>query len=157
MAKKPSEATVVFLHSCEGLTYEFSSKEELFETVGYYWLMATDYRMVDEHGNPLSAADFEALHKEDRKNRPTYLDIRYPFWDGSGPVPGIRRQRGGRCCRRIRHMNERRWATPVLEEGEVAPRAARNAHNLPNPWDDYGFSNQDNRNWKRFRKHQWKR
>ncbi|WP_160331264.1 hypothetical protein [Burkholderia cenocepacia] len=77
---------------------------------------------------------------------------------GYGPVPGVRKHRGGgHYFRRMRHMNERRQAALVVEEeGEVAPRAARNLHGLPNPWDDYPCHSRDNRNWKRFRKTRWK-
>ena len=52
-----------------------------------------------------------------------------------GPVPGVRACRG-RGYRRFAHMNERSAACLVLsEEGEVAPRGARNAHNITNPRD----------------------
>jgi hypothetical protein len=54
------------------------------------------------------------------------------------PVPGVHAYHGASCFRRVRTTAERRMAALVLrEEGEVAPRAARNARNLPNSWDDY--------------------
>jgi hypothetical protein len=59
-----------------------------------------------------------------------------------GPVTGVRCFRGGagysrRYLRRFHTAGERRLGALVLkEEGEVAPRCARNSRNLPNPWDD---------------------
>lgn len=59
--------------------------------------------------------------------------------------------------RRIRTFHERRWAH-AWDDEEFAPRvrAARQGHNLPDPWDDYWADNQ--KSWKRQskRKHQWK-
>lgn len=68
---------------------------------------------------------------------------------GWGPVPGIRKYRGGggRYHRRFSTMNERRAGDLVIaEEGEIAPRASRRGTNLPNPWDDYCRIKE--RNWK---------
>lgn len=68
---------------------------------------------------------------------------------GWGPVPGVRKYRGGggRYLRRFSTMNERRAGDLVLEEeGEVGPRASRRGRNLPNPWDDYCRIKE--RNWK---------
>lgn len=55
------------------------------------------------------------------------------------PVPGVHcRRGGGGYFRRLGTTPERRQACLVLfEEGEVAPRAKRNAVNIPNSWDDY--------------------
>lgn len=77
-------------------------------------------------------------------------------WNGTGPVPGTGRPRGGHYYRRIRNANERRQAFWIAEEGEVAPRPARNFKNLPDNWDDYRVSARESRSWKRFRKTQYK-
>jgi hypothetical protein len=82
---------------------------------------------------------------------------------GFGPVPGIRKWRGGRSyMRRIHTTAERRLNGLVLfEEGEVACRAARNTHNLPHSWDDImrhrenGWKSQHKgaKSWDRVRAH----
>lgn len=67
---------------------------------------------------------------------------------GYGPVPGVRKHRGGGgCCRRIRTTSERRLNALVLrEEGEVAARPSRSGHGLPDSWDDIQRGHE--RNWK---------
>ncbi len=82
---------------------------------------------------------------------------------GFGPVPGIRKWRGGRhYMRRIGTQSERRLNCMVLkEEGEVSCRAARSGHNLPSSWDDImrhkenGWKSQHKgaKSWDRERKH----
>lgn len=112
------------------------------------------YVMRNDAGEALTAADFfEFVQKPARR-----WGYRIPdSWNGEGPVPGIRAWRsGGHYFRRIRTTQERRWATPVAEEGEPAPRPERNLRNLPNSWDDYGIAARADRNWKRFRRQQWK-
>lgn len=62
-----------------------------------------------------------------------------PEYRGWGPVPGIRKWRGGGSgyCRRIHTTPERRLNEMVLwEEGEVPARTARTGSNLPSSWDD---------------------
>lgn len=58
---------------------------------------------------------------------------------GYGPVPGIRKWRGGNgYCRRMRTTSEQRLnALTLLEEGEISARAARSGRNLANSWDDH--------------------
>lgn len=43
-----------------------------------------------------------------------------------------------------------------IDDDEPAARKARSGRNLPNAWDDEVKSRVGNRNWKRFRKTQWK-
>ncbi len=71
-------------------------------------------------------------------------------------IPGTKR-RHRRSYRAIRTFQERRYAVNVLEE-EFEPkwRNSRNNHNLPNSWDDIGYSDWRDRSWKCYRKHQWK-
>lgn len=59
--------------------------------------------------------------------------------------------------RHIATTQERRFASGILlEEGEVPPRAKRNLANLPNAWDEYPHFDVYDRNWKRYRKKQYK-
>ena len=114
-----------------------------------------DYIMRDDFGTPLTIADFAVFQERNR-----YRGWRYRWlstWNGEGPVPGVSKCRGGHhYYRRIHHMNARRQCFPVREEGEVPPRAARNQHHLPNNWDDYRVANREDRNWKRYRRTQWR-
>lgn len=80
-----------------------------------------------------------ALNAEDRaqqRNR-WYRGLNYC---GYGPVPRVRKFRGGNGhYRKMSTTPERRLNALVLdEEGEVACRAARQGHNLPSSWDDFG-------------------
>lgn len=109
------------------------------------------YVLRDDAGRALDMGDF--WHLRERRRR------RYGFalatWNGEGPVPGIGRPRGGRYFRRLGTTPERR-AAQLMDECEVAPRAARNSRNLPNAWDDYHVRSREDRSWKRFRKTRWK-
>lgn len=78
----------------------------------------------------------------------------------------------GRPDRVYRYSGKRRWKIKVYhemktfgamrdsfhfsEEGEPPVRGARKAKSLPCLWDDHIRSNLDNKNWKRFRKTQYK-
>lgn len=44
----------------------------------------------------------------------------------------------------------------LVEDGEPIWRASRNHHNLPDSYDDINHYDDYNRNWKRYRKQQWK-
>jgi hypothetical protein len=71
-----------------------------------------------------------------------------------GPVPGLRKRRGGRGYSHLmRTMSARRQAALVVaEDGEVAPRAARNASNIPSSWDDFARRRHLDHCWKSQRK-----
>ncbi len=61
-----------------------------------------------------------------------------------------------RCCVHIRTIQSRREAVNVLEEeGEPKFRGSRGFHTLPSSWDAKRCDTND-KNWKRYRKHQWK-
>lgn len=118
-------------------------------------LISSRWVLRNEFGEALTAEDFLPLFaqrcSDPRKSR------RFQYWDGTGPVPRIRKSRGGRhYWRRLHVANELRRALPMLEEGEAAPRAERSANNLPDSRDGYSIAARKIRNWKRFRKHQWK-
>lgn len=114
-----------------------------------------DYVMRDDLGDPLTAKHFDEL----RVRRARYWARWHALmdnWNGEGPVPGIRRRRGGHYFRHPKTTRERRWAEPMPEYDEPAPRAKRSAANLPNSWDDYAIADRQDRSWKRFRGHQCK-
>ena len=71
------------------------------------------------------------------------------------PVPFIHKYHShkGTYYRHMKTTQERRWSLAEKDDG-VRWRARRNFHNLPNAWDDWARHNE--KNWKRFRKHQWK-
>lgn len=73
----------------------------------------------------------------------------------NGPVPFIGRHHShrGSWYRHMKTTQERRWSLAEKEDG-VRGRAKRNIHNIPNSWDDWARHNE--KNWKRFRKNQWK-
>lgn len=59
--------------------------------------------------------------------------------------------------RRIRTFQEKKWSKAWTDE-EFAPkiRAKRGMRRLPDAWDDYQIAARENRNWKEFRKTQWR-
>lgn len=176
---KPAESAVT-LFSRDGVAGVYPSMKVALAKLGYRWIadnVGADFRryshteglmdkvwgrhavyteapfiMRGDFGVVLTAADFWDL-RELRKSRWTR---RYGTWNGSGPVPRTGRWTHRRWMRRIHTTPERRWAAPIKEEGEVAPRAARNASNIPNSWDDYVRDTREARGWKRNRAHQWK-
>ena len=102
------------------------------------------YEASDPFGKLLPMATLLARGRVlvERKERTRYRYLsrwKFPVYCGVGPVPGVRKWRGGRrCMRRMKTTGEQRLNALVLrEEGEVAVRAARNAHNLPSSWDDH--------------------
>lgn len=89
---------------------------------------------------------FNKFYKQDNKH--LYIPVN---WGAK------RRCRHGGSLRRPKTTQERCLAVNVIEEeGEPRWRCARNEHNLPTCWDDIAVSTYKNRNWKRYRKHQWK-
>jgi len=85
------------------------------------------------------------------------LASRIEFDFRRGPVPYTRKWRGSaRFFRQIRYVNALRQATQFVEDEEPRIRAKRNQRLLPNAWDDISDGSRGQRNWKRFRKTQWK-
>lgn len=180
---KPYETSVTIFHR-DGGAWTYPTKKALLNELGMRWIMNNvgkhfrefryayqvlgvtgwryepvysehEYIMRDDDGKALTHGDFADI-VERRKTYWGYRGRLLDNWNGEGPVPGVRRPRGGNYFRHPKTTNERRWATPVLEDGEPAPRAARNSHHLPNSWDDYQRASREDRNWKRFRKTRWK-
>lgn len=125
------------------LVEEFSGKSD--NTWDNY--CAADEWICEENGHPLMAKDFVAHRAAYRSRRSQ--------WNGEGPVPGISKRGRGFYHRRIHTMPERRMAS-VFDENEPGPRASRNSGNLPNSWDDLTRSDYAAKNWKTYRKTQWK-
>jgi hypothetical protein len=95
--------------------------------------------VLDGYGRPLSMADFAKL--EPRSNQPQRE---------SG-----RRWRKSRCMRYPKTYAERRMNSVVFEDdGEVPARGARTGKNLADDRDDKKLVLQ--RNWKAFRRTQWR-
>lgn len=139
----------------------FAHSARYFDTVREEWVgepvyVERAFIMRDDAGGVVTAATFSPLIERRRwHSRWTRM---WDFWNGEGPVPGVRCYRGGgHYYRRPQTMMERRLAGLVLEEeGEVAPRGARKANHLPNAYDDYRIAAREDRNWKRYRRTQWK-
>ncbi len=95
-------------------------------------------------------------------NRGWYFDshaIAYEF--RCDPVPFIRCRRGSkygaRYYKQPRTIQERRaYFYDELSEYGVSLRLTRSARNLPDPWDDRSRADFRIRNWKRYRRTQYK-
>lgn len=136
------------------------SEEELYWAKKRSWLPVENFCMRDEAGDPVLVSELLAQSKVKQQWRPfsRYL-MSALTWNGEGPVPGSGRSRfnRGRTLREPRTQAARRQAALVLlDDGEVPPRAKRNANNLPTAWDDVYIHSLDNDNWKRYRKTQYK-
>lgn len=89
--------------------------------------------------------------------KPTFWDMRNErvFEFRADSVPRIGKSRHCHYWRHPRTTQERRWSLAWKEDG-VMGRASRNFHNLPTTWDDIYRASYENKNWKKFRKHQWR-
>lgn len=177
----PAYTPSVTLFTADGKTRHFSSVRAALEELGIRWIelnVGEHFCLFDGHdvlwteaglertpryryayaivrndlGDVVKASDFRALVP---KKRSYWYYRRFEFWNGEGPVPRTGRHRGGRYFRRLGTVGARRQAQCVDFE-EPAPRAARNAANIPNSWDDYAVAAREDRNWKRYRRTQWK-
>lgn len=82
-------------------------------------------------------------------------------WDGDcrprgRPIPGTGVRRRGRSYRRPSTQSERRHNQPIFDDGEPEIRDARKIHVIVNAWDDIPRNHWGAKNWKRFRKTQWR-
>lgn len=111
------------------------------------------YVMRDDTGAKLTAGDFSDLRRARRL--PWWVRHRSQLqrWDGAGPVPYVHRPSNCSYYRRPRTLNERRMGEVV--DDEPAPRAGR-ASIIPSDWDDRRVAAREVRNWKNFRRTQWK-
>ncbi len=114
-----------------------------------------EYIMRDDCGEPLTIEDFNVLRIQ-RQEKRRFRRGALGRGDGAGLAPYIHKRKKGYYFRCIAFINAYRVAETFVEEGEVPPRPRRNAMNLPNNWDDYCVAARSNRNWKQFRRTQWK-
>ena len=109
------------------------------------------YAVYDQDGNCYTPERLIGLRREWERNRPANK-YRNRWYRQSGHK---KYAWGG--FRSFKTFQERKWAN-AWDDEEFAPkvRAARNAHNLPNSWDD--FNAHCEKSWKHQskRKHQWK-
>jgi hypothetical protein len=86
----------------------------------------------------------------------TLLGLWRKLHPGQSRGYGWRRSRG-HYYRYPRTTQERRASAGVeREDGEPEFRSRRGFCTLPDAWDDRPIESRRNRNWKRYRKHQWK-
>lgn len=177
----PAYQTAVTLFGRDGSVRVFPSKQAARRKLGLSWIrenVGRDFRVFSHTSNlggkvfERSAVyiDYPYVMRDDFGDILTAEDFatplpwltgwsiyrRYRFWNGEGPVPGVFRWRSGHYFRRPQTLNERRQAVALVGEGEVPPRARRNQRNLVNANDDLRIGARDIRNWKRYRRTQWK-
>ena len=164
----------IYLIGRAGIVRTYPSVQAVLNEVGIDWLLKNlgdtfdsacyviygwptierrDFILRTEQGDTIS---LKAIIDLNRSMKGKSKWGRLLNWNGSGPVPGTGRIRSGGHHRAIRHVGAKRQTFFIEEEGEVAPRAARKLRNLPDGWDDFQISARFNRNWKRYRKHQYK-
>ncbi|WP_434715653.1 hypothetical protein [Paraburkholderia sp. A3RO-2L] len=139
----------------------FDHAERRLDQARNVWVREPLYRdylfiMRDDFGGVVTSAEFAPLIQR-RRWRPYWYRLT-DTWNGEGPVPGVRKYRGGRhYYRHPQTMPEIRQNALVLdEEGEVRARPRRGSHYLPSCWDDRCVAARRDRSWKRHRKNRWK-
>lgn len=113
-----------------------------------------EYIMRSDMGDPLTAESFAFLRA---KRSIHHANRQFRHWNGDGPVPGTGKPTGSHYFRNIRHVNAKRGAQHLATEGEISPRAKRTMNTLPDAWDDLPVAARRCRNWKRYRKNQYRR
>ncbi len=104
-----------------------------------------EYILRDSIGNILDPDEVRAAYNK-----------AHPYRRSWWYYPGTKRNFRS-MYRRPRTTQERRWANAWDdEEFATKVRARRNYRNLPNSWDDIPHTDWSYRNWKHYRKHQWK-
>jgi hypothetical protein len=153
-----------FLKRSNGTWQFYESRRQLFTALGWNvlrrcgrpgaWFFGWQTVVKDIDGNRLTARVFEVfatpkeLRKAERQSHPI----------GTGAVPGTGvRGRGNSMRRCLKTTQERRLhAFFDTDAGEPKPRARRTGSNLASAFDDQIRSDAGARNWKHYRKHQWK-
>lgn len=166
----PPTNSAITLFGPNGKGQIFASKFAALKALGWPWirdaLTSREFRMdgkgrlmgycpytfKSESGEELTFADFYTAWRP--AARP--LKNTWRSWNGEGPVPSTGRLGGGRYFRRPKTIAAKRQSVVLSEYGEPPIRAKRSTSLLPSAWDDYPISAMSDRNWKRFRKHQWK-
>lgn len=130
-----------------------------------HWFLADHppFEVFDSQGQsrPDLCSPARIRHQHGRRNGSLEGVVERP-WDGDRrprglPIPGTGVRRSyGRWLVFPQTQAERRWACPVVEDGEPGVRAARRAHMLPTAWDDWPKACVEDRSWKRHRRRQWR-
>lgn len=117
-----------------------------------------DFVLRNEYDDVLTIADFD-VQVNNNKATP-FVRHDYKFWNGEGAIPGTgKRKRYGRWLRSPKTTAAIRSSLSVVkEDGEPEFRGARRRGycTLPTRWDDIYKESYQDRNWKGFRKQQWK-
>jgi len=161
--------TSITLFERNGNVVVFRSLKEALKKLSYSWIASNvgphfriftdavyvDYRYIlrNDVGEIVTA---ESFFSSRTKPVDRYRPRLYRHWNGNGSVPGTGRSRVSHYFRNIRYINAKRAAQYLTDEGESAPRAARSVNLLPDAWDDLTISSRRHRNWKQFRRTQWR-
>lgn len=154
----------LLLQRSDGTWQRYKSRRHLFDVLGWrvlrrcgrpgQWFFGWETVVKTVDGRRLFAPAFEefATPKDVRKA----IGNPHPIGDGAVPGTGVRGR--GRVMRhRLQTTQERRLnAFYDVDAGEPKPRARRTGSNLPSIFDDQIRSDADARNWKHYRKQQWK-
>lgn len=125
----------------------------------YYFYYA--YILQDEFGEPVTVDELLAARSKTRNFYDRIYSKRNDFEFRNGSVPYIHRRKLFCGCRHMKTTQEiREVETLDLDEDaqyySVKIRAKRNKANLPEAWDDH-WRSYINKNWKHYRKTQWKK
>lgn len=118
-----------------------------------------DFILRNEFGECLNIFNFvEESFKYQKEREAKNQQRRFEFWNGEGSVPGTGKYTYGNWFRHPKTLAALKAAASVLdaEEGEVPVRGRRKKGFIPTAWDDRIKSTYGNKNWKRYRKNQYK-
>ena len=136
--------------------YWFHNGDPKFFTYHY------DYIVRTEFGDIITVSDLADARTKPASWYDKWRPARNNYEFRKGPVPYTRKRRGGhKGYRRPKSFNERKAAEAhKLDEDikfyGVKIRAKRNFNNLIDSWDDYPRRDWGAKNWKVYRKTQWK-
>lgn len=165
---RPHQASITLFSRHGGLDV-FPSAKQALKKLGYAWIVANvgphfrtfngttyeeySYIMRSGLGEIVTVKSFSALRiKPGSRQRARLLR----HWNGEGAVPGTGKRSRTRYFRGIHYANAKRASQYFPDEGEIAPRAARYLNRLVDAWDEHIASSRRYRNWKQFRKTQWR-
>ena len=104
------------------------------------------YTLRDSLGNYVDVLDIQNQY-----------NTQHPKYFKYNRFSGKKCSAGRHYYRRVRNLNERKQTEEwKVDHRAPKPRARRNLRNLPDTWDDYRVASREDRNWKNFRKTQWK-
>ncbi|MFZ6876546.1 hypothetical protein ACO0LF_31300 [Undibacterium sp. Di27W] len=163
---RPHQASIT-LFSRHGSVDAFPSAKQALKKLGYAWIATNvgphlrtfngtsyeeySYIMRSDLGEIVTATSFSALRIKPGIHQRVHL---FRHWNGE--VPGTGKRSRTRCFRHIRYANAKRASQYFPDEGEIAPRAVRYLNRLADAWDEHIASSRRYRNWKQFRKTQWR-